>query len=141
MGYFARYGDLQPWVHYVPIKPDLSDLLDTIRYLRANDDMAREIGQRGRAFALANFSTEALDCYVADFVHRLAAVQTSKERLEIKPNLFHDLTDRLVTAELPTRSDVKNARHQAGEPVAAVREGWPLVCYGHRWTNLSMDQL
>ena len=134
MGYFARYGDLQPWVHYVPIKPDLSDLLDTIRYLRANDDMAREIGQRGRAFALANFSTEALDCYIADFVRRLADVQTSEERLEVKPELFDDLTDSLVTAKLPTRSTVLGPRMTGALPET-------LVCYEHRWTNLSMDEL
>ena len=38
-----------PWVHYVPIKADLSDLLSTIEWLKQNDDKAREIALNGKA--------------------------------------------------------------------------------------------
>jgi len=32
------YGDLQPWIHYVPIKRDLSDLEKQLKWAMANDD-------------------------------------------------------------------------------------------------------
>jgi hypothetical protein len=38
-----------PWVHYVPVKRDLSDLIENIEWLKANDDKAREIGLNGKA--------------------------------------------------------------------------------------------
>jgi hypothetical protein len=41
------YDRLQPWVHYVPVKADLSDLTETVLWLIDNDDRAREIAARG----------------------------------------------------------------------------------------------
>ena len=32
------YRDLQPWVHYVPFKRDLSDLEEKIKWAMANDE-------------------------------------------------------------------------------------------------------
>jgi len=34
---------LKPWVHYVPVKSDLSDLLDQIRWCQNNDEKCKEI--------------------------------------------------------------------------------------------------
>ena len=38
-----------PWVHYVPIKNDLSDLIETINWLIDHDDAAYQIAQNGKA--------------------------------------------------------------------------------------------
>ena len=40
------YRDIHPWVHYVPVKNDLSDLFEKIDWLRANDKEAQEIAKR-----------------------------------------------------------------------------------------------
>jgi hypothetical protein len=37
-------------VHYVPVKDDLSDLIEQIEWLRHNDDKAIEIKKNGQAF-------------------------------------------------------------------------------------------
>lgn len=37
------YKDIEPWVHYVPVKEDYSDLLTNIQWLKDNDEKAREI--------------------------------------------------------------------------------------------------
>jgi len=47
------YTDLIPWHHYIPIAPDMSDLLDKVRWLVRNDDYARKVGENGRAVAEA----------------------------------------------------------------------------------------
>jgi hypothetical protein len=45
------YDELIPWVNYVPIAPDRSDLLDKIRWLRSHDTFAEGVGQRGLELA------------------------------------------------------------------------------------------
>ena len=39
------YADLVPYVNYVPIKSDFSDLLSQVEWLKANDDKAKEISK------------------------------------------------------------------------------------------------
>jgi hypothetical protein len=45
------YDELVPWDNYVPIAPDLSDLIEKIDWLTQNDLCARTIGQAGRRLA------------------------------------------------------------------------------------------
>jgi hypothetical protein len=47
------YHRLTPWLNFVPIAADLSDLVDTILWLWSNDDVAKAIGENGRALALS----------------------------------------------------------------------------------------
>jgi hypothetical protein len=59
-GFSQWYHDrLLPWVHYVPVRSDLSDLEAAVDWIFANDAGAREIGEAGCAFAKAlDFQTE-----------------------------------------------------------------------------------
>lgn len=57
------YHSLKPWVHYVPIRSDLSDLLDKINFLKENDQLAREIAQRGYDFIKDNLTNEQVKLY------------------------------------------------------------------------------
>jgi hypothetical protein len=47
------YDRLKPWVNYIPVAADMSDLVDKIRWLREHDDAARAIGEQGQALALS----------------------------------------------------------------------------------------
>jgi FkbM family methyltransferase len=47
------YSELIPWHNYIPIAPDMSDLLDKVRWLTRNDEFARNVGENGRALAEA----------------------------------------------------------------------------------------
>ena len=52
LGYRQWYYDrLRPWEHFVPVKSDLSDLIEKIDWARSNDARAREIAAAGQAFA------------------------------------------------------------------------------------------
>jgi hypothetical protein len=46
------YDRLRPWVNFVPVAADMSDLAGIVMWLRNHDDAAREIGARGQALAL-----------------------------------------------------------------------------------------
>src|ERR1700676_5046351 len=41
------YDRLRPWVNFIPLAPDMSDLPEKVRWLRANDRVAQAIGEAG----------------------------------------------------------------------------------------------
>ena len=45
------YDELVPWRNYVPVAPDMSDLMSKISWLARNDTAARRIGEAGLALA------------------------------------------------------------------------------------------
>jgi hypothetical protein len=47
------YDRLTPWVNYVPVSSDMSDLIEHVRWLAAHDAAARLIGEAGRQLALS----------------------------------------------------------------------------------------
>ena len=52
---------LRPWVHYIPVSPDLSDVEDRVDWCKSNDAEAESIAKRGSRFAhsFLNPETEA----------------------------------------------------------------------------------
>jgi hypothetical protein len=51
-GYRQWYYDrIRPWEHFVPVRSDMTDLIEKIDWARSNDTDARRIAQNGRAFA------------------------------------------------------------------------------------------
>jgi hypothetical protein len=51
-GYRQWYYDkIEPWVHYVPVQADLSDLIEKIDWCRAHDKECRDIAHAGQEFA------------------------------------------------------------------------------------------
>ena len=73
---------MRPYVHYVPIRPDLSDLLQKIRWLQANDDKARLIAQNAMQFVTVNRSPLAIDCYWLKLLLAYASLQGFAPRRE-----------------------------------------------------------
>lgn len=59
------YPDLEPYVHYIPFKRDLSDLIEKIEWARSNDEESRVIGQNGRQYVQENLMAKDIYCYHA----------------------------------------------------------------------------
>jgi len=55
---------LQPYVDHVPVKADLSDLEEKIRWCRENDDICRQIGENAKIFYEKYVARNALLDYV-----------------------------------------------------------------------------
>ncbi|KAJ7907556.1 glycosyl transferase family 90-domain-containing protein [Mycena leptocephala] len=55
---------LRPFEHYVPVLPDLSDLVQKIEWANANPDEARLIQQRGLEAARRVLTDDQNDCYM-----------------------------------------------------------------------------
>ena len=80
---------IAPWVHYVPIQVDLSDLHDTILFFRgdgngdnAHEDMARKIAMAGREWSKEYWRREDLIAYFFRFVSSLL----SRVQLALTPH-------------------------------------------------------
>ncbi|KAJ7038860.1 glycosyl transferase family 90-domain-containing protein [Mycena alexandri] len=54
---------IRPYEHYIPVLPDLSDLLQKIEWARAHDAEARMIQERGREMAERVMTDAQNDCY------------------------------------------------------------------------------
>ncbi|XP_029952101.1 protein O-glucosyltransferase 3 [Salarias fasciatus] len=74
------YRSLEPWTHFVPVKRDLSDLLDKIRWAKDNDGRAEEVSRAGRAAARDLLQPTRLYCYY------LAVLQAYAQRQQGRPS-------------------------------------------------------
>jgi hypothetical protein len=54
------YSRLKPWLHYIPVEPDLSDLIEKVAWLDSHDAEAQAIGEEGRRLALSMTVDEEL---------------------------------------------------------------------------------
>jgi hypothetical protein len=63
------YDALEPWTHYVPVKADLSDLVEQIAWCRANADACERIAANGQALA----TTLSYETEVASAIERISS--------------------------------------------------------------------
>ncbi|XP_054829931.1 protein O-glucosyltransferase 1 [Eublepharis macularius] len=57
------YPQLKPWIHYVPVKSDLSDVRELLQFVQENDGIAQEIAEKGRQFIVENLQMKDISCY------------------------------------------------------------------------------
>jgi hypothetical protein len=67
--YWSR---LQPWRDFVPVRSDLGDLTDNVRWLLENDEDAAAIGAAGQAFAREHLTRAVAVRTLADTLTRLS---------------------------------------------------------------------
>jgi hypothetical protein len=78
------YDRLKPFEHFVPVQPDMSDLIEKIRILRANDQLARAIGAQGRARALS-ISVDAEIRAAQNIIETAVSIETHTADLPVLP--------------------------------------------------------
>ena len=59
-------------VHYIPVKEDLSDLLDVIKWCKKNDERCREIANNGLVFARSVLNKKFIQSYLREIMWSLA---------------------------------------------------------------------
>ncbi|KAJ7227909.1 glycosyl transferase family 90-domain-containing protein [Mycena rebaudengoi] len=74
---FSEFFDdwLIPYVHYIPVLPDLSDLEKKIEWAIANDEEARQIQANGQEYAIRILTDDQMDCYHASVFLEHARLQ------------------------------------------------------------------
>ena len=56
--YFHQY--LEPYIHYIPVKNDLSDLLTQIEWMKENEEKCLQIANNAFNFAVNNFTRQKI---------------------------------------------------------------------------------
>ncbi|XP_042240058.1 protein O-glucosyltransferase 2-like isoform X2 [Homarus americanus] len=83
------YHDLEPYVHYIPFKRDLSDLIEKIEWAASNDDKVRVIAENGRQYVQENLMPKNIYCYHAalfqEWSQRLKSDVVVREGMEFVP--------------------------------------------------------
>mmetsp|Transcript_30475 Transcript_30475/g.61790 ORF Transcript_30475/g.61790 Transcript_30475/m.61790 type:complete len:187 (-) Transcript_30475:2425-2985(-) len=88
------YRDLVPWVHYVPMAHDFSDLAEVLGWLQKHDAEAEQIGKAGRQFAVDNLQPEHTLCFWYVFLYEYAA------RLNYEPQVLEGMVEYTGAAKL-----------------------------------------
>lgn len=67
------YADLVPFKHYIPVKKDLSDLLDVIQWVNdQTEETLLDIVARANKYVKTFLSTEAMKCYYVHVLQKYA---------------------------------------------------------------------
>jgi hypothetical protein len=83
-------NQLIPWVHYVPIKYDLSDLVEKILVLENDQMLAKKIAKAGEKFAALHIRKADMYCHIWHAISAIAKMQTgyakdlNEKQLEIE---------------------------------------------------------
>ncbi|KOC67192.1 KDEL motif-containing protein 1 [Habropoda laboriosa] len=75
------YNDLVPGKHYVPVKNDLSDLVEKIIWAKENDKEALQIAKSARQFARDNLLPHDVLCYHVALFHEWSKRLKSKVKV------------------------------------------------------------
>jgi len=123
---------LQHKVHYIPVKADLSDLLDVIRWCKKNDDKCQEIAKNGMQFARSILSKKNIQSYLQNTLWSLTehrsvkildenVIRKTQKKLSVKNNKTMKLNAMLQ------KGTVKKQAREAAKVIAkaekeAIRE-------------------
>ncbi|OGN59706.1 MAG: hypothetical protein A3F40_04550 [Chlamydiae bacterium RIFCSPHIGHO2_12_FULL_27_8] len=103
------YSALKPYEHYIPVKNDLSDLVDKINWAKENDDQCRKIAKNSTEFVLNNLMYEDIYVYFYKVLKEYAKHQTfSKEELKNdlkKDKRWMNISDRRKTNKKIQKED------------------------------------
>lgn len=70
--WYRRY--LQPWVHYVPIKEDLSDLYEQIKWCKTHDAECQQIVANAKTFYTTYLSKNAIFDYLQNLLVKMKKI-------------------------------------------------------------------
>ena len=73
---------IKPYVHYIPVAVDFSDLEQKVRWAIENDDLARQIMENGRRAAMEYLRDEQQECYIELLLLEVSRLSTG---IDYKP--------------------------------------------------------
>ncbi|OGN59703.1 MAG: hypothetical protein A3F40_04535 [Chlamydiae bacterium RIFCSPHIGHO2_12_FULL_27_8] len=69
------YSGLEPYVHYIPIENDMSDVLEKISWAISSDDKCKEIAENSTEFVKNNLSTANVYAYLYKVILKYSKYQ------------------------------------------------------------------
>ncbi|CAG9853708.1 unnamed protein product [Phyllotreta striolata] len=72
------YKDLKPYVHYIPVKEDISDIVEKIKWAIDHDEEAKAIAENSRRFINEHLLPKNIFCYHMHMFNEFSKVLTSR---------------------------------------------------------------
>ena len=69
------YKGIKPYVHFVPLASDFSDLINVVAWAKANDSIAFQINQNAQQFAYSNLLREDFYYYIYLLLNKYSKLQ------------------------------------------------------------------
>ncbi|XP_043966018.1 protein O-glucosyltransferase 1 isoform X1 [Gambusia affinis] len=91
------YPQLKPWVHFVPVKQDLSDVRELIQFVKENDSVAQDIASRGQEFILNHLQMGEITCYWEKLLSEFSQLLTYKPK---QRSNYKQIVQKSVKTEL-----------------------------------------
>ena len=76
---------LKPWVHYVPIKEDLSDIFEIIKWCRNNDSKCKEIANNAKIFYRTYLQKDGILDYLQNLIVKVSSITGTYKYNDISP--------------------------------------------------------
>ena len=73
------YPAIKPYVHYVPVKEDLTDIFKQYFWLKEHDTELKQISLNGQKFVKNNLMPEHIDSHIAIILHEYASLQKDEK--------------------------------------------------------------
>ena len=139
----AYHSKMRPYVHYVPVKADASNLRSQLRWALANETRLHTIARNGAALALAHLSRRATLCHWTSLLIRYGAHMAGPIELDenavrvparppsalpsvMEPLLHHNPARPQLSHSPPWASDLQNLLRLHATP--CVSNSWRHVC-------------
>ncbi|XP_040190085.1 protein O-glucosyltransferase 1 [Rana temporaria] len=74
------YHRLEPWVHYIPVSQDLTELRELLQFVKENDDEAKKIAERGERFIADHLRMEDVSRFWRSLLTQYSQLLTYKVR-------------------------------------------------------------
>jgi len=68
------YDGLEPYKHYIPVKRDLSDLVEKVQWAKDNDEQAQQIVQQAREYIRKKLDAESIFCNFYSVIKRFSTL-------------------------------------------------------------------
>lgn len=91
---------LQPYIHYVPVKSDLSDLYSQIEWCQEHDKECKQISENAKEFAQRYLSKEGILDYLQQLLIDLKAI-TGIYRYSISPKEIQKEGEKILPSDYP----------------------------------------
>lgn len=102
------YSHLKAGTHYIPVKRNLSDLLEKIKWAKENDAEAREVARAGQAAARQLLQPSRLYCYYYRVLHTYSERQVGRPERHADMELVPQLDDHAAACTCERRGRSKN---------------------------------
>lgn len=102
------YSHLKAGTHYIPVKRNLSDLLEKIKWAKENDAEAQEVARAGQAAARELLQPSRLYCYYYRVLHTYSERQTGRPERHADMELVPQPDDHTAACTCERRGHSKN---------------------------------